>query len=152
MVLDARQVWQVQNFTIVPEEVIKREQVDAIWAVFLGFAYAAGSVVCHQLPERSFYIGGVQLPVCARCTALYLGGVAGMAVWATRRPLVRAAVGTGRRALTLAAAAAAPTLLTLTTAAVGAWDPGNALRAAFALPLGLAAGAIVAAVAAKDLS
>jgi uncharacterized membrane protein len=126
--------------------------MDSIWAAFLGFAYAAGSVVCHQLPERSFYVSGVQLPVCARCTALYLGGVAGMAVWATRWPLVRAAVGTGRRALALAAVAAAPTLLTLATAAVGAWDPGNAVRAGFALPLGLVAGAIVAAVAAKDLS
>jgi uncharacterized membrane protein len=126
--------------------------METMWAAFLGFTYAAGSVVCHQLPERSFHVAGVQLPVCARCTALYLGGLAGIAVRAARWPPVLAAVGTVRRALELTAVAAAPTLLTLATAAVGAWDPGNTVRAAFALPLGLTAGAIVAAVAAKDLS
>lgn len=28
---------------------------------------------CHQLPERSFFIGGYQMPVCARCTGAMLG-------------------------------------------------------------------------------
>ena len=32
---------------------------------------AAGG--CHQLPERSFFIGGYQFPVCARCTGVFLG-------------------------------------------------------------------------------
>ena len=41
--------------------------------------YAAGSIVCHQIPERSFHIAGVQLPVCARCTGLYAGALAGVA-------------------------------------------------------------------------
>jgi hypothetical protein len=36
-------------------------------------AYAAGSIVCHQLPQRSFHLWGVQLPVCARCTGIYIG-------------------------------------------------------------------------------
>ena len=37
---------------------------------------AAGRV-CHQRPERSFHVAGVQLPVCARCTGLYVSGAAG---------------------------------------------------------------------------
>ena len=30
---------------------------------------------CHQIPERSFFIKGFQLPVCARCTGIILGEI-----------------------------------------------------------------------------
>lgn len=113
--------------------------------------YVAGSLVCHQLPERSFHVAGFQLPVCARCTGAYLGAAAGLVVWVARWPPARAATLRGSRALATFAAAAVPTLLTLATSAGGVWDPGNLVRAALALPLGVAAGAVVAAVAAGDL-
>jgi uncharacterized membrane protein len=35
---------------------------------------AAGG--CHQRPDRSFFIGGYQFPVCARCTGVLLGQAA----------------------------------------------------------------------------
>ncbi len=41
-------------------------------------AYVMGGVVCHQRPDRSFHPGGVQMPVCARCFGLYLGGGLGV--------------------------------------------------------------------------
>lgn len=28
---------------------------------------------CHQKPERSFFWGGKQFPVCARCTGIHIG-------------------------------------------------------------------------------
>ncbi|MCA9974387.1 MAG: DUF2085 domain-containing protein [Anaerolineales bacterium] len=32
-----------------------------------------GYAVCHRITERSFIINGRQLPLCARCTGMYLG-------------------------------------------------------------------------------
>lgn len=36
-------------------------------------AHLIGYTICHQIPERSFSMGGVHLPLCARCTGTYLG-------------------------------------------------------------------------------
>jgi uncharacterized membrane protein len=115
--------------------------------------YLAGSVVCHQLPERSFFLDGQQFPVCARCTGLYASGLAGLAGWfvikLTRgwRPMVVPP----RVALAMVAITAAPTALSLLTGALEVWDGSNVTRALLAIPPGLAAGVVVAAVATKDL-
>lgn len=117
------------------------------------FIFAVGSVVCHQLPERSFFVDGNQLPVCARCTGLYLSGVAGLlGWWATKllrgwRPQAIAS----RLAIGLLAIAAAPTMVSYLTGVLGVWDGSNVTRALLAAPLGAAAGAVVAAVSTKDL-
>lgn len=126
--------------------------MNGFWAVFVGFSYAAGSVVCHQLPDRSFHLYGVQLPVCARCTGLYLGGAIGLMAW-----LIRRALAAGPRpvasnsALVALFIAGLPTAVTVTTMVLGVWDPPNLGRAVSALPLGLAGGAVVGAVWSKDL-
>jgi uncharacterized membrane protein len=33
---------------------------------------------CHQMPDRSFFIGDYQLPLCARCTGIVIGHVLGI--------------------------------------------------------------------------
>ena len=119
----------------------------------LHFLYAAGAVVCHQIPERSFFIEGTQLPVCARCTGLYLSGAAGLAgwlIWKTARRWRGRSI-EPRAALRLVVVAALPTALTVMTAGLGIWDGTNMTRALLAVPLGLSAGGVVAAVFTKDL-
>ena len=44
----------------------------------LGKADAVGYAVCHRIDLRSFYIGDRQLPLCARCTGMYLGAMLGL--------------------------------------------------------------------------
>jgi uncharacterized membrane protein len=45
---------------------------------FLGKLDAIAYAVCHRIAERSFHIGNIQLPLCARCTGMYLGAVTGL--------------------------------------------------------------------------
>lgn len=121
--------------------------------LLVAFIFAIGSVICHQLPDRSFYLDGQQLPVCARCTGLYLSGAAGFLAWwiakAARRWRPIALV--PRRAIAIVAVAAAPTVVSFASGVLGVWDGSNVTRAVLAVPLGLAAGAVVAAVSTKDL-
>ena len=30
---------------------------------------------CHQMPERSFFIKGYQMPVCARCVGVFISSI-----------------------------------------------------------------------------
>jgi uncharacterized membrane protein len=119
--------------------------------------YAAGSLICHQRPERSFHYQGAQSPVCARCAGLYAGAVAGVLLWA-------AAAGVGSRPRTptvpltntrvirrLLFLIALPTLVSVTASWFGWWEAGNIVRAALAVPLGAAIAAVIAGVAAGDL-
>lgn len=53
------------------------------WLVFtpaglLGKADAVGYAVCHRITIRSFLIGERQFPLCARCSGMYLGALAGL--------------------------------------------------------------------------
>lgn len=117
------------------------------------FTYAAGSVICHQLPDRSFFLDGRQLPVCARCTGLYVSGAAGVLGWLVAKSAWRwrPMEVPPRAALWIVAGAAVPTAISYVTGVAGVWDGTNLTRAMLAVPLGLAAGAVVAAVGTKDL-
>jgi len=54
-----------------------------IIAVFLLFppvtmldkTHAVGYAICHQIPSHSIHIDGTSLPLCARCTGIYLGAL-----------------------------------------------------------------------------
>lgn len=121
--------------------------------VAAGLTYLVGSRICHQRPERSFHRHGRALPVCGRCTGLYVAATLGLLAgvltgrprrWpgaATSAPSLPAAI--DARAAWLAVAAV-PTLLTWSLEMLGVWDPGTSFRAAAALPLGVVAGLVIA--------
>lgn len=55
----------------------------AIWLAgtpsgILGKADAIGYAICHRIAERSFHAHDHQLPLCARCTGIYLGVITGL--------------------------------------------------------------------------
>jgi uncharacterized membrane protein len=95
-----------------------------------GFVFAAlllqqaFSFVCHQRPERSFWISGAPVMVCARCLGIYLGAAAGLMLRSSR---------------------SAATSLLITAATINAIDAGtellglhgNWLLVRFALGIGL---------------
>lgn len=49
--------------------------------------YHAFAALCHQLPERSYFIDGHKLAVCSRCTGLYAGFAFTMLLYPLIRPL-----------------------------------------------------------------
>lgn len=120
-------------------------------------AYLVGSMICHQIPDRSFHLASAQLPVCARCTGLYVGALTGVIAWfGVSRRAVRSenrdlASVSRAAAPRLLIVAALPTLVSAATAIAGWWDPGNAVRATLAAPLGAAVSAVVAAGLAGEL-
>ena len=98
--------------------------------------YSVAGLICHQRAARSFHLAGVQLPVCGRCTGLYLSGALGaMLGWAaSRRPRP---VSWTRRLLFFTAL---PTALSVVVEYFGLAQPSNLGRALAAVPLGAAAG------------
>lgn len=99
---------------------------------------------CHQLPERSFFIFGHQVAVCARCSALYVSfwgaGLAyalASAVWRVRVPVWRAP------ALRWVGVAAIPLAVDGLTQLVGLRTSTNWVRTITGVLTGGAAGAFV---------
>lgn len=96
--------------------------------------YVLGSYICHQRPERSFWVEGLQLPVCARCLGIYAGVVLGAAVG----PFM----GRVRRPQLLIIVSIAPALASVVAEWAGLARPSNGVRAL----TGLVAGAVIAAI------
>jgi uncharacterized membrane protein len=108
--------------------------------------YAVGSLVCHQVPDRSFHLGAYQLPICARCVGIYSGAAVGAVAM-----MMPAGVGfrrvketlVSRRARWVLVGGALPTLMTVVLETAGLWPTTNAVRAGTGFPLGLAAALVV---------
>ena len=120
-----------------------------LWVVALFLTPAAifpiGRYICHQRPERSFVVHGQQMPVCARCTGLYVGALVGAPLAA-----IAATALAGARARRLIAICALPTLTTWTLEFAGIASFSKAARFTAALPLGFAAAWLVLSVLAPS--
>jgi uncharacterized membrane protein len=107
--------------------------------------YVIGRAICHQRPERSFWIAGAPMPVCARCTGLYASAAFGSVLaLAAARASPRASRPRSSRSVRLAlAVAAVPTAITLVVEWLDLALPSPTVRAAAAAPIGAAVGWIV---------
>jgi uncharacterized membrane protein len=59
------------------------------YPAFAAPIYKAFSLVCHQIPERSFHLGGHKFGVCSRCSGLYVGFAVAALVYPLARSLKR---------------------------------------------------------------
>jgi uncharacterized membrane protein len=93
---------------------------------------AAGFGVCHQIHTHSFYIGGHQLPLCARCTGIYLGAIVGLMLLSRlRKRSVRLPAGAMLPVLGLFFVSMVADGLNSTAQAIGPaglWDTNNITR------------------------
>jgi uncharacterized membrane protein len=89
---------------------------------------------CHQMPERSFHVAGYPLAVCARCTGLYVGALAGVAVY----PLVRSLARADAPPRAWLFAAAVPTTVDFALGFFHIWENTHWSRFSTALLLGAA--------------
>ncbi len=92
-----------------------------IWSLMI---YRAFSFVCHQIPERSFFIAGHQFAVCARCTGLYAGFTVATIAYPLLRSL-RQVDAPPRKWLFLAAA---PLAIDFALGFLGIWENTHSSR------------------------
>ncbi len=86
--------------------------------------YQGLKTVCHQMPERAFWLAGHPLAVCARCFGIYAGFGAAVLLYPLSRRLQRTQ--TPRREWL--ALALAPTVLDFTLGITGLWANTHSSR------------------------
>ena len=103
--------------------------------------YAVGSFLCHQRPERSFHLWSAQMPVCARCTGIYVGAAASALATGVARRIVNrvnpvSPVSLINRPVPLLLLAATPAAATLLYEWATGDTPSNVIRGASGVILG----------------
>lgn len=93
-----------------------------------------GSLVCHQIPERTLWVGGHHLPVCARDTGAFLGLLLGYTMLLSLRR--KEAKGPPNLILTLAMLL--PMLVDSLGQMLGFWISTNDIRLITGLLFGVA--------------
>ena len=96
--------------------------------------YRTFSSICHQLPERSFFIAGHKFAVCARCTGLYAGFTLAVLLYPAVRPLATT-IAPPRKWLFLAAM---PLAVDFSLGFFGIWENTHSSRLLSGLLLGAA--------------
>ncbi|MFN2498431.1 MAG: DUF2085 domain-containing protein [Pyrinomonadaceae bacterium] len=97
--------------------------------------YHAFSLVCHQIPERSFFIAGHPFAVCSRCFGLYAGFTLATVIY----PLVCSLKKTDAPPRKWLFIAAAPLAIDYALGFFGIWDNTHSSRLITAALLGAVA-------------
>lgn len=102
---------------------------------------AVGYAVCHQIESHTLSIGGKLLPLCARCTGMYLGALAALMVLAPRDkrggPPSRAKLGVLAVLFLVFVVDGVNSSLTLISDSAPLYPPSNALRLATGIMMGV---------------
>lgn len=77
--LENKRIWIVKVFTAI---LVFAGLV--VWLIltpsgFFGKLAAVGYSLCHQIADRSFFFYNIQMPLCSRCTGMYVGAMVGFA-------------------------------------------------------------------------
>lgn len=94
--------------------------------------YRAFGTICHQLPERSFFIDGHKLAVCSRCTGIYAGFMFALLVY----PLVRSLRNTSTPDRKWLVLATLPLAIDFSLTFFGIWENTHTSRLLTGLLLG----------------
>jgi uncharacterized membrane protein len=94
--------------------------------------YHSFKMLCHQLPERSFFIAGHQFAVCARCTGLY----GGFALLLLLYPLIRSLHSTDVPKVKWLFLAAVPLGIDFSLTLFGIWENTHTSRLLTGMLLG----------------
>src|SRR5829696_1787402 len=94
--------------------------------------YRAFGVLCHQRPDRSYFIDGHKLAVCSRCTGLY----AGFAITLLLYPLIRSLRTTTTPPRSWLLLAAVPLGIDFSLTFFGIWENTHTSRLLTGLLLG----------------
>jgi uncharacterized membrane protein len=86
--------------------------------------YRAFGTLCHQIPERSYFIAGHKFAVCARCTGIY----AGFAFTLLLYPLVRSLRNTTTPPRSLLILATLPLAIDFSLTFFGFWENTHTSR------------------------
>jgi uncharacterized membrane protein len=105
--------------------------------------YSIGAFICHQIPERSFHLGGFQLPVCGRCLGIYAGAALAAGAGVAAQLRVAIAPLTSLDAQAVFVLSAMPTIVTFGLEWSGAWPGTNVVRAAAGAALGIGGAFVV---------
>jgi uncharacterized membrane protein len=99
----------------------------------MGFVVHRGfALICHQRPERSFWIFGAPIAVCARCLGIYLGATIGLLLRTSRQIAVNILI-----------AAATVNLLDVVTEFAGLHGNWLGVRFGLGVALGAAGGLLI---------
>ena len=94
--------------------------------------YRAFGTLCHQIPERSYFIDGHKFAVCSRCTGIYAGFAFTLLVY----PLVRSLRNTSTPPRSLLFLAALPLAIDFSLTFFGIWENTHTSRLLTGLLLG----------------
>jgi uncharacterized membrane protein len=106
------------------------------------YVYIFGDLWCHQRSDRSLFINGNQMPVCARCLGIFLGIPFGILA-STLTWIGDVDERLHKKVLVLISIGYAPILIDSIGQSVGSWDSTNTIRLLTGTTAGIVFGIIL---------